>query len=148
MYLVSKCRLDASVFHDQQHDNNDKCRCEFKELINEGRCNAGFIWNPSICECECDKSSDIKKYLDYVDCMCRKRLIDKLVDEFIKDINGNEMIHKETLDDQEKVCNPCIIYTILLVIIFITLMNFGSLYIYFYWHTMKKCFNKLSCKVY
>ena len=25
----------------------------------------GFIWNPSNCECECDKSCDIGEYLDY-----------------------------------------------------------------------------------
>ena len=41
----------------------------------------GFIWNPSSCECECDKPCDVGKYLDYVNCKCRKRLIDKLVEE-------------------------------------------------------------------
>ena len=30
--------------------NKDKCRCECKELIDKGRCDKGFIWNPSICE--------------------------------------------------------------------------------------------------
>ena len=33
----------------------DKCRSECKELINKGMCDKGFIWNPSNCECECDK---------------------------------------------------------------------------------------------
>ena len=33
--------------------NNEKCRCECKELIDKGRCYTGFIWNPSNCECEC-----------------------------------------------------------------------------------------------
>ena len=37
--------------------------------------------NPSNCKCECDKSCDIGEYLDYENCKCRKRLIDKLVDE-------------------------------------------------------------------
>ena len=32
----------------------------------------GFIWNPSNCECECDKLWDIDKYLDYENCNCRK----------------------------------------------------------------------------
>ena len=41
----------------------------------------GFIWNPSNCEYECDKSCDIGEYLDYENCKCRKRLIDKLADE-------------------------------------------------------------------
>ena len=33
----------------------------------------GFIWNPSNCECECDKSCDIGEYLDYENCRCRKK---------------------------------------------------------------------------
>ena len=27
--------------------------------IDKGICDTGFIWNPSNCECECDKSSDV-----------------------------------------------------------------------------------------
>ena len=30
-------------------------KCECKELIDKGICDKGFIWNPSNCECECDK---------------------------------------------------------------------------------------------
>ena len=34
-----------------------------------------------VTECKCDKSCDFGEYLDYENCKCRKRLIDKLVDE-------------------------------------------------------------------
>ena len=44
-------------------------------------CDKEFIWNPSNCECECDKSCDIGEYLDYKNCKCRKKIIDKLVEE-------------------------------------------------------------------
>ena len=54
-----KCRLDPSVWNNKQCWNNDKCRWEWKELIDKGRCDNGFIWNPSICECECDKLYNI-----------------------------------------------------------------------------------------
>ena len=54
-----KCRLDASVSTNKQHWNDDKYQCEFKELINKGICDRGYIWNPSNCECECDKSCDV-----------------------------------------------------------------------------------------
>ena len=37
----------------------NKCICECKELIDKGTCDKGFIWNPSNCKCECDKSCDI-----------------------------------------------------------------------------------------
>ena len=45
--------------------------------------NKGFIWNPSNCECECDKSCNIGDYLDYKNRMCRI----KLVEECIKNID-------------------------------------------------------------
>ena len=34
------------------------CRCECQELIDKWRCDNWFI-------CECDKSFDIRQYLDY-----------------------------------------------------------------------------------
>ena len=55
------------------------------------RCDDEFIWNPSICKCECDKSCDVGEYLDYANCKCRKRLIYKLVEESSGDINGNDL---------------------------------------------------------
>ena len=74
-----KCRLDASVCHNRQKWNSDECRYECKQLIDEGRCDDGFIWNPCPCECESDKSCDVGKYLDYANCKYRKGIIDKLV---------------------------------------------------------------------
>ena len=70
------CRLDAIVCNNKQRWNNDKCRCECKELVDKGVCDKGYAWNPSNCECECDKSCDIGKYLDYQNFKCRKRLVD------------------------------------------------------------------------
>ena len=54
-------------------------------MIDKGICDKGFIWNPSNCECECDKSCDVGDYLDFEN--CRKRLIDKLVEECIENID-------------------------------------------------------------
>ena len=76
-----KCRLDAGVCNNKQRLNDDKCQCECKKLIDKGVCNKGYAWNPSNCECECDKSCDVSEYLDYENCKCRKRLLDKLVEE-------------------------------------------------------------------
>ena len=74
-----ECRLDAIVCTKKQRWNKDICRCECKELIDKGVCDKGLIQNAS--NCECDKSCDIGEYLDYENCKCRKRLIDKLADE-------------------------------------------------------------------
>ena len=75
------CRLHAIACNNKQCWSNDKCRCECKELIDKDVFDKGFIWNPSTCECECDKACDIGEYLDYENCKCRKRLVDKLTDE-------------------------------------------------------------------
>ena len=82
-----KCRLDASVCNDKQHWNDDKYRCECKELIDKSICYKRYAWNASNCKCECDKSCDFGAYLDYENCKCRKRLVDKLVEECNENID-------------------------------------------------------------
>ena len=76
-----KCRLAASVCNNKRCWNEEKCRCECKELIDKGVCGKGFIWNPSNCEREFDKSCNIGEYLNYENCKCRKKLVDKLAEE-------------------------------------------------------------------
>ena len=56
-------------------------------MIDKGICDKEFIWNPSNCECECDKSYDAGEYLDYANCKCRKILIDKLVEKCSENID-------------------------------------------------------------
>ena len=61
-----KCiyRLSATACNSRQRWNEDKFRYERKELVDKRICDTGFIWNPSNCECERDKSCDIGEYLD------------------------------------------------------------------------------------
>ena len=66
------CKLTASVCNNKQRWSEDKYMCECKEdLIDKGICDKGFIWNPSNCECESDKSCGIGEYLDYKSCVCK-----------------------------------------------------------------------------
>ena len=44
-----KCRLYASVCNNKQRWNDNKCRCECKELLGKGKCDKGFIFDPSNC---------------------------------------------------------------------------------------------------
>ena len=48
---VYQWKLEASVCNDKQHWNDNKFRCECKELIDKGKCDDEFIWNSSVCEC-------------------------------------------------------------------------------------------------
>ena len=50
-----KCRLHASVCNNKQRCNENKWRCECKELIDKGIYDKGLIRNPSSCKYEYDK---------------------------------------------------------------------------------------------
>ena len=96
-------------------------------------CYKGFVWNPSNCECECDKSCDVGEYLDYKNCKCRNKLVDKLVEECSENIDVNKILHNETLDviplnDYKKVCNSCTKYMVLFAVFFITSICIGSFF--------------------
>ena len=56
-------------------------------MIDKGVYDKEYAWNPINCECEWDKSCDIGEYLDYENCKCRKRLVDKLVEECNENID-------------------------------------------------------------
>ena len=93
------------------------------------------FWNPSNCEFECDKSCDVGEYLDYKNCKCRNKIVDNLLEECSKNIDGNEMLYNETLNViplnvYKTVCNSCIIYIILFTVI-------STALIYFHWYLKK-----------
>ena len=105
-------------------------------------CDKVFIWNPSNCECECDKSCDVAEYFDYKNCKRRNKLVDRLVEECFENIDGKKILHNETLyviplNDYKKVCNTCIIYIVLFVVSFITSICISSIFIYFHWYSKK-----------
>ena len=71
-------------------------------------------FNPSVCNCECDKQCNIVPYLDYKNCKCRNKIVDNLVEECSENSYENEMIYNETLNaiplnDHKKVCSSCTI---------------------------------------
>ena len=92
--------------------NDDKCRCECKELIDKGVCDKRFIWNLSNCECECCKSCDFSEYLDYKSCKCKKRFADKLVEECTKNIDKVNVAEVILTENMRK-CISCILYIVL-----------------------------------
>ena len=106
--------MTSAVFNSRQVRNKDKFRCECKEgLVNKMVCNKGYIWNPSNCACECDKTCSIGQYLDYKSCVCRNSLVDKLVEECTNVIDG-DTIYNKTLTLTSS--NDCFLYTIYCII--------------------------------
>ena len=116
--------------------NEDKCRCECKELIDKGVCNKGFIWNPSNYECECDKSCDVGEHLDYSNCKCRKKLIDKLVEECTESIDEVKITEITQAENEHK-CSSCTLYIVLFSIFFTIIIGIGIYFVYSHWYLKK-----------
>ena len=133
-----KCRWGGSVCNNKQLWNDDKCRCECKELIDKGVCEKGSIWNPSNCECECDKSCDVREYLDYEKCKCRKEIADKLVDECTEAVEEVKLA-KITLgaDESKHKCSSCALYIVLFSVVFTVNVGIGTYFIYFHCYLKK-----------
>ena len=76
------CHLTSAICNDKQEWNENKCSCECKEdLVSKLVCDKGYMWNPSTCASECDKYCEIGQYLDHKNCVCRKKLIDDLIEQ-------------------------------------------------------------------
>ena len=88
-------------------------------MIDKGVCDKGYAWNPSNCECECDKSCDVSEYLDYENCKCRKRLIDELVEEYGENVGEAKLTGVTVFERRNKcVCS----YTVFIVLAVIALI--------------------------
>ena len=108
------------------------------ELIDNGVCNKGSIWNPSNCECECNKSCDIGEYLDYENCKCRKKLVDKLVVEGTETVEEVKLAKITSVGYENKhKCISCTLYLALFSIIFTINVGIGAYFVYFHWHLKK-----------
>ena len=91
-------------------------------------CDKGYIWNPSNCKCECDKSCDFGEYLDYENCKCRKRWIDKLIEECNEDIEETSLIK---INPAKCKSNSCILYIVLFSIIFTINIGIATYFVYY-----------------
>ena len=131
-----KCRLDANIYNNKQRWNNDKCRCECKELIDKGVCDKRFIWDPSNCECECDKSCDIGEYLDYENCKCRKKTVDKLIEECTGNIDEVKVAECNSVENIHK-CSSCTLCTALFSTVFTINVEIATYFVYSHWYLKK-----------
>ena len=99
------------AFNNKQPWNDNKCRCECKELIDKGLCDKEFVWNRSNCESGCDKSCDVGEYLDYENCKCREKIADKLVEEC------TDTFEEKKIAKNMHKCDCCTLYIALFSII-------------------------------
>ena len=130
-----KCisRLNKIICNNKKRQNEDKYRCECKELTDKRVCDKRFIWNPSNCESEYDKSCNISQYLDYSDYKCKKKLIDPLIKECTENDNEAKRVNITVKNEN----SSCKVYIVLMTVVFTI---FTGVTIYFV------CYNSLKIK--
>ena len=55
--------MSESVCNSKRKWNHNEYQCECKELNYWGSCEKDYMWNPSMCDCECNKACKIDEYL-------------------------------------------------------------------------------------
>ena len=63
-----------------------------------------------IVKCECDKSCDVDEYFDYENCKCRKRIVDKLIEECtetVEEVKIAKITHLKTKTSINAVLAHC-----------------------------------------
>ena len=113
------CILNSSVCNSKQIWNSDTCRCDCNEdfagMIN---CDKGYTWNPSTCECQCDKWCETEQYLDHKNCICKNKLIGRLIEECTSIINETMINNKDNITND----NTYFILFIVFLIAFIVFL--------------------------
>ena len=83
-------------------------------MIDKGTCYKVYAWNHSNCECKCNKLCDFGDYLDYENCKCRKRLVDKLVEECGENVDETKLTEIALVENQNGYkCSFCAVYIVL-----------------------------------
>ena len=132
------CLLNSSVCNKKQIWNSDTCSCDCNEdfagIIN---CTKGYTWNPSTCACECDMWCKPGQYLDYKKCVCKNKLIGRVIGECTSLINESMMNNKNNIVNDNTTENIFIgLFSLLMFIGFVCFYVFA----YFKWIKGKKLF--------
>ena len=128
------CKLNSSVCNNNQIWNDDTCRCDcnqdFAGMIN---CAKGYTWNPSTCECQCDMWCKSGQYLDHKNCVCKNKLIGRIIEECTSVINETMINNKDNITN-----NTYLILFLMFLIGFIVFLMGFTYYYYYYRNNANK----------
>ena len=89
------------------------------------------------------QSCDIGEYLDYEHCKCRKKLVDKLVDECTE---TTEEVKLATItyveNESENKFSSCTVYIVLMIVFFTIFTGIPIYFVYYNWSLIKFGFRK------
>ena len=115
MKLECVCKLNSSVYNSKQIWNSDTCICDCNEdfavIIN---CAKGYTWNSSTCECQCNMWCKPGQYLDHKNCICKNKLIGRVIEECTSIINETMINNKDNNNDCNTIWN---VFTVLFSVV-------------------------------
>ena len=118
----------------------DTCRCDCNEYF-AGiiSCTKGYTWNRSTCECQCDMWCKPGQYLDHKNCICKNKLIGRVIEECTSIINETMINNKDNIDNNNTISYVFIgLFSVLLIIGIVCFYVFA----YFKWFKDKKLLKK------
>ena len=80
---------------------------------------------------QCDKSCDVGEYLDNENCKCRKKLVNKLVEECNENIDEVEIARTALFERGNGCKSSCTIYVVLIMIVSTISISTGTYFIYY-----------------
>ena len=126
-----------------------KCRIDASVIINKGgmKIDAGVnvknwlrkvyvikdLFRIQVIECECDKLCVVGEYLDYENCKCRKKLVDKLVEECTENVKEVILVKITSAEDEnnhKNKCCSCTLYIVFFSIMFTINVGIGTYFVY------------------
>ena len=94
-------------------------------------------------ECECDKAFNVGEYLDYENCKCIKRLVDKLVEECTETIEEVKLAKISLAKNANSYkFSSCTVYIVLMIVSFTFFTETTTYFVYYNWSLIK---NNVSC---
>ena len=86
-----------------------------------------------MCSWCCKKACDVGEYLNYENCRCRKKLVDKLVDECTETVEEVKLARITLAENENNYkCSSCTVNIVLFWIYFtINVVGIGAYFIYF-----------------
>ena len=99
------------------------------------------MWNPSTCACECATWCKPGKYLDHKNCICKSKLIGRVIAECTSVINETMINNKDNVDNNNTITN--IFIGLFSVVMFAVIVCF-RVFAYFKWIKGRKLFKKYT----
>ena len=102
------------------------------------------MWNPNPCECQCDMWCKPGQYLDYKNCVCKNKLVGRIIGEYTSVINETMMNNVDKKYNDDTIAN--IFIGLFSVLSFVGIVCF-CVFAYLKWIKGKKLF-KNKCTDY